>query len=308
MRWEDQGSSDNVEDRRSEGGGGFGGGGLGGLGGMFGGGGGPMGAGFGGGHFSIGTIIVVGLIMWALGMNPLALLTGGPLTNDDSQETSAPAGPTGNDQQARFVSSVLATTEHVWDAAFKDMGATYQKPKLVLFSRGISSACGFAQSATGPFYCPNDRKVYLDMHFFRELEQRFRSPGEFAQAYVVAHEIGHHVQNLLGLLPRVQKAQQNMNESQRNAMQVRVELQADCYAGVWAKRADDMKSLIEFGDVEGALQAASAIGDDTLQRQSQGQVVPESFTHGTSAQRVSWFQTGLKSGSIESCDTFGNRN
>lgn len=298
MRWEDQGESGNVEDRR------------GGFGGMFGGRG-PMGAGFpfplpfGGGGFSFTTLIIVFVIMWMLGLNPLSLLTGdfsGVAPHEESE--SAPAQ---NDQQKRFVSAVLATTERAWDGYFTQMGSSYQKPKLVLFSGGVSSACGFAQSAAGPFYCPNDRKVYLDTQFFNELARRFGAPGDFAQAYVIGHEIGHHVQNLLGILPRVRQAQERAGEEGANALQVRVELQADCFAGVWAKRANEEKPLLEPGDVEEALRAASAIGDDTIQKRTQGQVVPESFTHGSAAQRMRWLQTGLKSGDIESCNTLGGK-
>ncbi|MES2906636.1 MAG: neutral zinc metallopeptidase [Pseudomonadota bacterium] len=301
MRWEDQGSSDNIEDRRGSvfGGRGFGGG--------F-----PIRLG-GGGGFSITTLIVIFVIMWMLGFDPMKLLNGdfselgggGP-----SYENRMPSGPNTaqNDTQAKFVSAVLATTERTWDDLFKQMGSDYEKPKLVLFSGGISSACGLAQSASGPFYCPNDRKVYLDMSFFQELEQRFGAPGDFARAYVIGHEIGHHVQNQLGVIERVQEMKRKTGAKQGNALQVRVELQADCLAGVWAKRADEIKPLLEPGDAEEALAAASAIGDDRLQKKMQGHVVPESFTHGTSEQRMQWFKTGLSSGKIDSCDTFSDKN
>lgn len=292
MRWKDWGSSGNLEDRR-------------GMGGMFGGRS-PMGAGFpigfGGRGFSLTTLIIVGVIMWALGIDPRTLLTGE--MPQGSSTTDQRAGPAKNDEQTRFVSAVLATTEQAWDSYFNETGGAYEKPKLVLFSGGVGSACGFAQSAAGPFYCPLDRKVYLDMSFFTQLERRFGAPGDFAQAYVIGHEIGHHVQNILGIIPRVQNAQARLSKTQRNAMQVRVELQADCFAGIWAKRANDIKPTLEPGDAEEALAAASAIGDDTLQKKSQGYVVPESFTHGSSQQRMQWFQTGLQKGDIEACNTF----
>jgi predicted metalloprotease len=290
MRWEDQGSSDNIEDRRGS---------------MFGGG---FGRGiplnFGRGGMSFTSLIIIGVILWIFGIDPRVLLDGGmPIGGGPTYEDSyRPADK--NNKQVQFVSAVLATTERAWGKYFDEMGKTYSEPKLVLYSNAIGSACGFAESATGPFYCPEDRKVYLDMGFFRELERRFKAPGDFAQAYVIGHEVGHHVQNLLGILPAAQERQQSVGRAQANALQVRVELQADCFAGVWAKRADEMHALLEPGDAEEALAAASAIGDDTLQKRSEGRVVPESFTHGSSEQRVRWFSAGLRKGRIEVCDTF----
>jgi predicted metalloprotease len=212
-----------------------------------------------------------------------------------------------------FVSAVLGSTEGVWTGIFAQAGKTYTPPTLVMFSGATQSGCGFAQSAMGPFYCPNDQKVYLDTSFFQDLEQRFGACDvgsktcQFAQAYVIAHEIGHHVQNQLGLLPQVQEAQRAMAQAEANGLQVRVELQADCLAGVWGNRAQAKWQFIEPGDVEAAMQTASAIGDDRLQRQAQGYVVPDSFTHGTSAQRTQWFMAGLKSGDLATCDTFNNQ-
>jgi len=227
-------------------------------------------------------------------------------------QTQQQQGPTGtpSDETGKFVSAVLGSTEEVWTDVFARDGKTYKPPTLVMFSGATQSACGFAQAAMGPFYCPIDQKVYLDTSFFRDLQQRFGACDvgsktcQFSQAYVIAHEIGHHVQNLLGLLPQVQQAQRAMDQAESNSLQVRVELQADCLAGVWANRAQAKWQFIEPGDVEAALQTASSIGDDRLQRQAQGYVVPDSFTHGTSAQRSQWFTTGLKSGDVANCDTF----
>ncbi len=294
MRWEDQGYSGNVEDRRGN---------------MLGGGfrtGSPLYVGRGGLSFT--GLIILGLVLWVLGIDPRVLLTGEIPPGDGASYEDTYKPTDYSDKQLRFVSAVLATTENAWGEYFNEFGRTYRQPKLVVFSNAINSACGFAGSATGPFYCPSDRKVYLDMSFFRELEQRFRAPGDFAQAYVIGHEVGHHVQNLLGILPRVQQQQERLSETKANALQVRTELQADCLAGVWAKRADKIKPLLEQGDVDEALQAASAIGDDRLQRRTQGRVVPESFTHGTSEQRQRWFITGLREGKIEACDTFSTEN
>jgi predicted metalloprotease len=237
------------------------------------------------------------------------MLSGGGTqqqTNVDSEiKTGAPS-----DEMGRFVSAVLGSTEVQWSEIFAKSGRPYKRPTLVMFSGATQSGCGSAQSAMGPFYCPVDQKVYLDTSFFHDLERRFRACDvgsktcQFSQAYVIAHEIGHHVQNLLGLLPKVQEAQRGMGKAEANSLQVRVELQADCLAGVWANRAQAKWKFIEPGDVEAAMQTASAIGDDRLQRQSQGYVVPDSFTHGSSAQRTRWFMTGLKSGEVASCDTF----
>jgi predicted metalloprotease len=297
MRIDELPRSENVEDRRSD-------------------------AGFrvpgGRGGLGIGTVIVLGLVGYWLGIDPSLLIGGAEILSGggSSQQQSSPPGGTGtqagapSDQMGQFVSAVLGGTEAQWQKIFAQYGKTYQPPTLVMFSGATRSACGFAQSAMGPFYCPNDRKVYLDTAFFQDLERRFRAcevgskTCQFSQAYVIAHEVGHHVQNLLGILPKVQQAQQGMDKVEANQFQVRVELQADCLAGVWAHHSQERWNFIEPGDVEAALQTASAIGDDRLQRQSQGYVVPDAFTHGSSQQRTRWFMNGLKSGKLESCDTF----
>ncbi|MFS8037776.1 neutral zinc metallopeptidase [Xanthobacter sp. AM11] len=293
MRWEDFRSSGNVEDRRGGGGGGF-----------------QMPGGRGG--LGIGTIIVVGLIGWALGINPAVLIGGleaiNGMSGGSQQQQAAPQatqkGPP-TDEMGRFASAVLAQTEDVWTELFRADGKTYQDPKLVLFSGATRSACGGAQSAMGPFYCPLDQKVYLDLSFFQEMKNRFRAGGDFAAAYVIAHEVGHHVENLIGILPKVQQAQARAtSRAEANNLSVRVELMADCLAGVWAYHANARFRILEPGDVEEALNAASAIGDDRLQKQSQGYAVPDSFTHGTSQQRVNWFTRGLKTGSMQQCNTF----
>src|ERR1044071_2499190 len=299
MRLDDMPESSNVEDRRGEGGG-FGGGGMG----M------PMGA----GELGIGGIVVLGLIGWALGIDPRLLIGGAEiLTGGGQTQYQQPSRPTSsapiNDQMGRFVRQVLGSTEVQGKDIFSKDGQTYRAPKLVMFSGQTRSACGRAQSAMGPFYCPNDREVYLDTAFFNELERRFRGCSgkacQFSQAYVIAHEVGHHVQNLLGILPKVQEAQQRAaNRADANRLQVRTELQADCFAGVWANHAEAQKSFLDPGDVDAALQTASAIGDDTLQRKSQGTVVPESFTHGSAEQRKRWFMTGFKEGTVKACNTF----
>jgi predicted metalloprotease len=277
MRLGDQRRSSNVEDQR---GGGFG------L---------PV---IGGG---IGTIIIV-IVAALFGVNPGKLLQQGG-TAPTQQAPAQPASTT--DPQVDFVSAVLGDTEDVWNAYFKEHGGQqYQEPHLVLFSGSVQSACGFAQAATGPFYCPSDGKVYIDLEFYRELKQRFQAPGDFAQAYVIAHEVGHHVQNLLGTSDKVHALQERGSEKQANELSVRLELQADCYAGVWAHHAQKMKNVLEPGDVEEALNAASAIGDDRLQMQSRGYVTPDSFTHGTSEQRVSWFKRGFEGGELQNCETF----
>jgi uncharacterized protein len=265
------------------------------------------------GGLGIGTVVVLGLIGWALGIDPRILIQGAEtITGNDGvqQQTSAGSPGAPSDAMGHFVSAVLGSTEVQWTAIFSQAGKQYEPPTLVMFSGATQSACGFAQSAMGPFYCPIDRKVYLDTSFFQELERRFRGCDtgskncQFAQAYVIAHEIGHHVQNQLGLLSSVQKEQRAMEKAEANSLQVRVELQADCLAGVWANRAEEKWRFIEPGDVEAAMQTAAAIGDDRLQRQSQGYVVPDAFTHGTSAQRARWFMAGLKSGNVGTCDTF----
>jgi uncharacterized protein len=266
------------------------------------------------GGIGIGTILVLGLIGWALGIDPRVLIEGADMMSKDSQtQQQSDAGSTAgapSDAMGQFVSAVLGSTEAQWSDIFAQAGKTYKPPTLVMFSGGTRSGCGVAQAAMGPFYCPLDQKVYLDTSFFQDLERRFRACDvgsktcQFSQAYVIAHEIGHHVQNQLGLLPQVQEAQRGMDKAEANSLQVRVELQADCLAGVWANRAQEKWQFIEPGDVEAAMQTASAIGDDRLQRQAQGYVVPDAFTHGTSAQRTRWFMTGLKSGNVASCDTF----
>ena len=258
---------------------------------------------------------MLGLIGWALGIDPRLLIGGAEMLSGGGTQQQANVGTeskTGapSDETGRFVSAVLGSTEAQWTEIFAQSGKSYKPPTLVMFSGATQSGCGFAQSAMGPFYCPLDQKVYLDTSFFQDLERRFRACDvgsktcQFSQAYVIAHEIGHHVQNLLGLLPKVQEAQRGMGKSESNSLQVRVELQADCLAGVWANRSQAKWQFIEPGDVEAAMQTASAIGDDRLQRQAQGYVVPDSFTHGSSEQRTRWFMTGLKSGNIASCNTF----
>ena len=270
------------------------------------------------GGIGVGTIVVLGLIGWALGIDPRLLIGGAEMmSRSGGQQQQADAGSTTSsgspsDTMGQFVAAVLGSTETVWTDIFAQAGRTYKPPTLVMFSGATQSGCGFAKSAMGPFYCPLDQKVYLDTSFFQDLEGRLGAcqvgskTCQFSQAYVIGHEIGHHVQNLLGVLPKAQQAQRAMDKAEANSLQVRVELQADCFAGVWANRGQAKWDFIEPGDVDSALQTASAIGDDRLQRQSQGYVVPDAFTHGTSAQRSRWFTTGLKSGDVASCDTFRN--
>ena len=243
---------------------------------------------------------VLALVVYLLGGDP-RVVTEAPRTAPEVGRT-APGSP---DPQADFVSVVLADTEDTWNAVFRErFGRAYPEPQLVLFSGAAESACGFAQSAVGPFYCPRDHRVYIDLAFYRELRERFHAPGDFAQAYVIAHEVGHHVQSLLGISDRVSAAQARSGKTRANALSVRLELQADCYAGIWAHHAERARNVVEPGDIDEALGAASAIGDDRLQEQSRGYVVPESFTHGTSAQRMGWFRRGYESGRLEACDTF----
>jgi uncharacterized protein len=286
MKWEGNRESDNVEDRR--GGGGFG---------------------FGGRSVGLGTIAIALVASYFFGVSPttvLSLLTGG--SPDISQVQQTPAHrPPASDQMAKFVSTVLADTEDTWTELFRAQGSSYVKPRLILFSGSTPTACGTGQSASGPFYCPGDQKIYIDLSFYRLMQQRFKVSGEFAQAYVIAHEVGHHVQHLMGISDKVDGARRRMSESQANTLSVRLELQADCFAGVWAYHADRARSILETGDVEAALNAATAIGDDTLQRQSQDQVVPDSFTHGTSEQRVRWFRRGIEGGQVRACNTFEAR-
>ena len=257
------------------------------------------GAAVGGG---IGTLVLVLLAVW-FGVDPSVILQGTD-PGDSRPAPSVQQRPAGDDQLRDFVAVVLADTEDTWRDLFRKMGRQYQDPKLVLFTGAVQSACGFAQAAVGPFYCPGDRKLYIDLSFYRDLRDRLGAPGDFAQAYVIAHEVGHHVQNLLGIAERIQSAQSRRPKTEANALQVRVELQADCFAGVWASNAQRARQILEAGDIEEGLNAASAIGDDRLQRESQGRVVPESFTHGSSAQRVRWFKRGIETGDPAQCDTF----
>jgi predicted metalloprotease len=293
MRWQDFRRSDNVEESADSGSSG----------------------GIGGIHLGVGGVIVVIVISLVLGKNPLDILAllsdgGAPTQTQTQGPVPAPSGPPAagspRDEQKEFVARVLGDTEDVWTGVFQQRGGQYEPPKLVLFRGQAGSACGLASAATGPFYCPGDRHVYLDLAFFQELSQRFGAPGDFARAYVIAHEVGHHVQNQLGLMAQVQKKSEGASDAGRNALSVRQELQADCFAGVWGHSAQQ-RGLIDAKDVESGIAAATAVGDDRLQKRSQGYVVPESFTHGTSAQRVRWFKSGLDSGDMRQCDTFGAR-
>ena len=292
MKWEGNRESDNVEDRRDGAGGGSGGGFLGGR------------------SIGIGTIVVALLGGWVFGINPLTILnmlSGGAPPAQVQQQAPAQRPPA-DDRMAKFVSTVLADTEDVWKDVFAKGGATSKEPRLVLFRGATQTACGQGQAAMGPFYCPGDQKVYIDLGFYETLTKRLGAPGEFAQAYVVAHEVGHHVQNLLGISAKVDKMRGQVSQTDYNVLSVKLELQADCFAGVWAYHANESRQILEGGDIEAAMNAAAKIGDDALQRSSGQAVVPESFTHGTSAQRQRWFKTGLTSGSIKSCDTFSARN
>ncbi len=281
MRWQDSRRSSNVEDYRGSR---FGGTGL---------------------KLGVGGTLVALVAGYFLGIDPRVIL---------GLSESLPSGPAPQaregvpqDEQGQFISAVLGETEDTWGAIFQANGRQYDPPHLVLYTDQVQSGCGFTSSAVGPFYCPEDHKVYLDLGFYEELKTKFAAPGDFAQAYVLAHEVGHHVQTLLGTEAKVRAAQNRASELEKNQLQVRMELQADCYAGVWAHNADTARHIIEQGDVEEALAAASAVGDDTLQKRARGHVVPDSFTHGTSAQRTSWFKRGLDGGRIENCDTFGTR-
>ncbi len=285
MRQDDERESDNIEDRRGMrmGGRGFS---------------------FPGGGLGIAAAAVVALL---LGIDPrLVLTTVGQLSGmAQQQQASGPVQSNPQDDKTKkFMSVVLASTEDIWRQVFQQSGSRYQDPKLVLYSGAVQSACGFGQAAMGPFYCPGDQKLYLDMSFFNDLANRHNAPGDFAQAYVVAHEVGHHVQNLMGIADQVTAMQQRGGREQGNQLQVRMELQADCFAGVWANHANQMRHILEPGDLEEAMSAASGVGDDRLQQQAQGYVVPESFTHGSSEQRMRWFTIGFKSGSPQQCDTF----
>ena len=278
MRWQKGRRSKNVLDRRGKAGRKVAGGGIG--------------------------MIAIALIAIFFGVDPrVALQLGGGLGGGGGVENSAPRSAEEN-QLAEFVEVILGDTEDTWHPIFQQLGRQYKEPKLVLFTGSTNSACGYAQSAMGPFYCPGDQQVYIDLGFYDEMKNKFGAPGDFAQAYVVAHEVGHHVQTLLGISEKVQRAKAQSSQTEANAIQVRMELQADCFSGVWANHAHNARNLLEKGDIEEGLNAASAIGDDTLQRKAQGYVVPESFTHGTAAQRQNWFILGLKSGDVSSCDTF----
>jgi len=289
MRWQDMRQSENVEDRT--GGGGGGGFGIGGI---------PLGGG------ALLLIVVVSLLF---GVNPLEILGlmsgNGPVVQEQPQQPAPGQASRPKDAHNEFVSRILGDTEDYWTKTFQAMGARYTPPRLVLYDGQTRSACGTAQAAVGPFYCPNDREVYLDTSFFQELRSRFKAPGDFAAAYVIAHEVGHHVQNSLGTMQQFEQQTARQDARGRNQLSVRLELQADCYAGAWASSAQK-RGLIDTSDVEGGIRAAQAVGDDRLQRQSQGVVVPDSFTHGSSAQRAQWFKTGLSSGDPRACDTFSH--
>ncbi len=307
MRWDDLPRSDNIDDRRGDDGGDGYEGNDGGRG---------FGIPIGGGGIRIGTILVLGLVGWALGIDPNLLIGGAEIIGGAPTRYEQPLReahrPTGQpaDQTGQFVSAILGSADVQWTQLFAQQRIAYQRPRLILFSnRTHAGACGDARSAMGPFYCPGSREIYLDTSFFRDLERRFQGcrgkACEFAQAYVIAHEVGHHVQNLLGIIPKVQQAQRATgNKVESNRLQVRVELQADCFAGIWAHHAEQKWKLLQPGDIEAALQTAAAIGDDMLQKRGQGHVVPDSFTHGSSEQRKRWFTTGFKAGSIVACDTF----
>ncbi len=315
MRWQGRRQSKNVQDIRSEGGGGFGlPGGMGFPGGR--GGqiripmGGPRTA--SGGGMGCGTIIVIGLVLWALGINPLTILNGGSigpsispeqLPRIDRQAPTTGQTPRTSDEQGQFVKTIVASTEEIWSGVFQSYGREYPVPETVLFSGQVRSACGMASAASGPFYCPGDKKVYIDLSFYDQLAREFGAPGDFAQAYVLAHEVGHHVQNIIGVLPEFNRMRQSMGKLEVNQMSVKVELQADCFAGVWGHYVAK-EGWLEEGDIDEAINAAHKIGDDAIQKRTQGYVVPDAFNHGTSQQRAAWFRKGFETGRIESCDTF----
>ena len=290
MKWEGNRESDNVEDRRASGGGG-GRGGIGGRG------------------IGIGTIAIALAASFFFGINPMTvlnILSGGGAP--EAQVSQGPAQrPPADDRMAKFVGTVLADTEDVWKDIFTKGGSAYKEPKLVLFRGATQTACGAGEAAMGPFYCPGDQKVYIDLGFYQTLKERLGAPGDFAQAYVIAHEVGHHVQNLLGISGKMDQMRGKVSQTEFNALSVRLELQADCFAGVWAHHAQKSRQILENGDVEEAMNAAAKIGDDALQKGGGGRVVPESFTHGTSAQRARWFNNGLQNGSVKGCDTFSAR-
>jgi predicted metalloprotease len=288
MRWQGERESSNVEDRR---------GGRGGL---------PIGR----GGVGIGTIVIAFLAAWLFGINPMTVLTllsgGGDLGGAPTEPSSGPA-PAPQDEGGRFASVVLASPEDAGQQIFRRAGAQYEPPTLVLFSGRTPSACGMGDAAAGPFYCPGDRKLYVDLSFFDVLHRRFGAAGDTAQAYVIAHEVGHHVQNLIGTMDKVQATRGRVSQAQYNQLSVRLELQADCYAGIWAHHSQQSRRWLEPGDIEEAMKAAAAVGDDNIQRQTQGVVVPEAFTHGTSQQRMQWFMRGYETGSVQACDTFAAR-
>lgn len=284
MRFDNSRESSNVEDRRGGGGGGL-----------------PI----GGRGIGLGTIVLA-LVAMYFGVDPSVVLN--QAVQAPAPSASRPAGPPANDAETVFIRHVLAETEDTWTQLFRAGGKEYVEPTLVLFTGATRTACGVGQAAMGPFYCPADRKVYIDLAFYQELKTRFKAPGDFAQAYVIAHEVGHHVQNLLGISEKVQAARERASEREANALSVRLELQADCLAGVWAKNADAARGILEAGDVEEALRAATAIGDDSLQKQAQGYAVPDSFTHGSAEQRVRWFRRGMESGQLNACNTFQARS
>ena len=299
MRWKGRRKSSNVETRQGRGGfrlpGGFG---------RTGGRGRPSVRRAGGG--GLGFIIIILLLSFVFGINPLELLSGGggPISVDPgTRQTQTSSQPQVSSEMRDFVATVLAETEDTWNKIFTEGGERYREPTLVLFSGNVQSACGFASAASGPFYCPGDQKVYIDLAFYDQLRRQFKAPGDFAQAYVLAHEIGHHVQNLIGVLPKFNEARQRMGKSEANAMSIRVELQADCFAGIWANKTA-RKGLLEEGDIDEALNAANQIGDDMIQKRTQGYVVPDAFNHGTSEQRRRWFGRGFESGQLDACDTF----
>ena len=278
MRMDDYRESDNVEDRR--------------------------GGGIGRGGVGIGGIVLALVVSYFTGISPAPLLGFIEQTPLAQQQAPAAHKPPAHDETARFVSRVLASTEDVWTPVFQSNGRQYRKPTLVLFENATPTACGTGQTAMGPFYCPGDQKVYIDLRFYQTLRDELGAPGEFAQAYVVAHEVGHHVQNLLGISDKMDAMRGRVSEKEYNALSVRLELQADCFAGLWAKKSNDSRQTLEGGDIEAAMNAAAKIGDDALQQKAQGRIVPDSFTHGTSAQRVRWFNVGLQSGNMKACDTF----
>ncbi len=282
MRLDDERESLNVEDRRGDSGG----------------------FSIGGGSLGIGGVVIAVIAAYFFGIDPSVLLQGGGGSVSSPPPSGPAPRPPETDREAVFVSRVLASTEDTWSELFQKGGKQYQPPKLVLFTGSYPTACGRGQAAAGPFYCPEDAKVYIDLRFYQLMRERFHASGDFAEAYVIAHEVGHHVQNLLGLTDQMAARRGRVSQQEYNALSVRLELQADCFAGVWANRADRSKAILEPGDVEEAINAASAIGDDTLQKQAQGHVVPDSFTHGTSAQRVRWLRQGLQTGDVNSCNTF----